>query len=233
MTSPKIFGIEHIIYLVVSTTVVVIALLLAKKFAKTDKAQTIVLKVLAGLLFVSIVTNRISQVYLMYDEVKYILLIPETFCGMNSLLLSIAVLFGKKDNFIYHFIWIVSLFGGIVAVVYPPYLNQGDSIFFIPTFTSLLHHSFSATIVITLFMFKQFKVTYKKWWYSPIGFTCYLVIGAILLAVSDLPDAYNIILPVVPDTPLTVWVMLPIYAVVYSATLFVFELVRKKKLHKN
>ena len=46
---PQLFGIEHILYIIITTVVASAGLLLAKKYAKTDKSQTIVLKILARL----------------------------------------------------------------------------------------------------------------------------------------------------------------------------------------
>ena len=59
----KLYGIEHFTYIGITTALAVAILLFAKKFAKTEKAQTIVLKSLALALFVSILANRLSQVF--------------------------------------------------------------------------------------------------------------------------------------------------------------------------
>ena len=44
---PQLFGIEHILYIVITTVLAVIGLLLAKKYAKSERAQSFVLKGLA------------------------------------------------------------------------------------------------------------------------------------------------------------------------------------------
>ena len=110
--APQLFGIEHILYLIISTVVSSAALLLAKKYAKTEKSQQIFLKAVAVLLFIAIVTNRLSQVF-RYDTVRWYLIIPDSFCGMTSLVLALAVLFGKRDNNVLHFVWLLGIFGGI------------------------------------------------------------------------------------------------------------------------
>ena len=124
---------------------------LAKKFAKTEKSQNITLKILAGLLFVSIITNRLSQVF-RYDNVRWHCIIPDSFCGMTSLVLSLAVLFGKKNNGVLHFVWLLGLFGGVSTVIYADFVGQSSSIFYLPTISGLLHHSFSAMLVVALLM---------------------------------------------------------------------------------
>ena len=44
--APKLFGIEHILYIVITTILGAGSILLAKKFLKTEKAQAIFLKCL-------------------------------------------------------------------------------------------------------------------------------------------------------------------------------------------
>ncbi len=226
--APQIFGIEHILYIVITTLLASVGLLLAKKYARSEKAQRIVLKGLAVLLFVAIVTNRFSQVF-RYDDVRWYCIIPDSFCGMTSLLLSLAVLFGKRNNSALHFLWALGLFGGISTVIYATFVGQAPSFFFLPTISGMLHHSLSATIVIALFMFRQIDVTYKKWYCTFFGFTSYLTVGAFLMHTFDLSDAFHIAEPLLPGTPLTAWGMAPIYAVAYGAILLAFELVRLKK----
>ena len=225
---PQLFGIEHILYIIITTVVASAGLLLAKKYAKTDKSQTIVLKILAALLFVAIMTNRLSQVF-RYDTVRWYCIIPDSFCGMTSLVLALAVLFGKKDNHVLHFVWLLGLFGGISTVIYATFLDQDISFFYIPTISGLLHHSLSAIVVVALLIFKQIDITYKKWYCTFFGFTSYLTLGAFLMHTFDLSDAYHIAEPLISDTPLTAWVMAPMYAVGYGLVLLIVELVKRKQ----
>jgi hypothetical protein len=228
---PQLFGIEHILYIIITTVVASAGLLLAKKYAKTDKSQTIVLKILAALLFVAIMTNRLSQVF-RYDTVRWYCIIPDSFCGMTSLVLALAVLFGKKDNHVLHFVWLLGLFGGISTVIYATFLDQDISFFYIPTISGLLHHSLSAIVVVALLIFKQIDITYKKWYCTFFGFTSYLTLGAFLMHTFDLSDAYHIAEPLISDTPLTAWVMAPMYAVGYGLVLLIVELVKRKQNKK-
>jgi tellurite resistance protein TehA-like permease len=226
--APELFGIEHILYIVISTIIGGVGLFLAYKYAKDEKKQNIILKIIAVLLFVSVMTNRISQVF-RYEEVRWYCIIPDSFCAMTSLVLSIAVLFGKKNNNAYHFLWLLGLFGGISTVIYASFVGQGPTIFYIPTITGLLHHSFSAILVVGLLMFKQIDITYKKWYCTLFGFTSYLTVGAFLMHTYNLSDAFHIAEPLLPNTPLTAWVMGPMYAAAYAVILFAIELYKKKR----
>ena len=226
--APELFGIEHILYIVISAILGGLGLFFAYKYAKTEKSQALVLKIIAVLLFLSVMTNRVSQVF-RYDTVRWYSIIPDSFCAMTSLVLSLAVIFGKRDNPVFHFTWHLGLFGGISTVIYASFVGQDSSFFYIPTITGLLHHSFSAILVLALLMFKQIDITYKKWHYTLFGFTSYLTVGAFLMHTFNLSDAFHIAEPLLSNTPLTAWVMAPMYAVAYATILIVIELVRKKK----
>lgn len=226
--APQLYGTEHILYIIISTLVAATALLLCKKHAKTERAQKIVLLVLAALLFVAILTNRLSQVF-RYDQVRWYCIIPDSFCGMTSLVLSLGVLLGKKNNNILHFTWLLALFGGISTVAYATFLDQDVSFFYLPTISGLLHHSLSATLTVALLMFKHIDITYKKWYCTFFGFTAYLTVGAFLMQTFHMSDAFHIAEPLIPGTPLTAWVMAPMYAVGYGLVLLIVALVKRKK----
>jgi len=226
--NPQLFGIEHILYILLSTLLGSASLVAAKKFAKTEKSQKIFLKSLAFLLFVAIMANRLSQVF-RYDEVRWYCIIPDSFCGMTSLVLSLGVLFGKKDNNVLHFAWLLGLFGGISTVIYATFVGQGPTIFYLPTISGLVHHSFSAMLVVALFLFKQIHITYKKWYCTLFGFTSYLTVGAFLMHTFQMSDAFHIAEPLLSDTPLTAWVMAPMYAFAYGLILLIAEIVNRKR----
>ena len=223
-----VFGIEHFIYIGITTAIASTALLLAKKFAKSETAKTVFLKTLAALLLIAIVTNRLSQVF-RYGQVRWEQLIPDSYCGMTSLVLSLAVLFGKKDNYALHAVWLLAIFGGIATVAYPTFIGQGPTVFYLPTISGLLHHSLSATLAITVLLFGWIRVTYKKWYCTLFGFACYMTVGAFLVGCLGFSDACHIYTPLLDGTPLTAWVMAVIYAFCYALILFVIEAVRKKR----
>ena len=224
----QLYGIEHFLYVAITTLVAVLALLLAKRHLKTEKGQTIFLKSLAFILLVSILANRLSQVF-RYGMVRWEQIVPDSYCGMTSLVLALAVLFGKKDNKVLHFVWLLGFFGGVSTIVYPSFIDQGPTIFYMPTISGLLHHSLSATVVVAIFLFGWIRVTYKKWYCTLFGFTCYLTVGAFLIGCLGISDAFHIYTPLIDGTPLTTWVMAPMYIGSYALILLVIELVRKKQ----
>lgn len=230
--SLDVFGGVHLLYLGITLPISVIGLFLAKKFAKTEKSQNIVLKSIAALLFIWIFINRLSQVY-RYDNVRWEQIIPDSFCGMTSLVLSLAVLFGKKDNPVYHFVWALGLVGAVITIFYPTFLDQGPSVFYLPTISGLLHHSITLVMVIALLLFNQIHITYKRWYCTFFGFTAYLTLGAFQMAVFGLSDSFHIAEPMIEGTFLTAWGIAPIYAVCYALLLWLIEVVRKNKKGQN
>lgn len=229
--TPELFGIEHILYILISTVLGSGLLIAGWKLTKTEKARSCFLKALALLLLIAIVTNRLSQVY-RYDTVRWYCLIPDSICGMTSLVLALGVLLGNKDNPVLHFAWLPGLFGGISTVIYATFVGQGPTIFYLPTISGLLHHSLSAMVVVALFLLRQLRVTYKKWYCMLFGFTSYLTVGAFLMQTFQLSDAFHIAEPLLPNTPLTVWVMAPMYLTAYAIILLGFEIgyrVKRKK----
>ena len=227
--APQLFGKEHILYIVITALIAGVGLFFARKYAKSDFSKKIILKSLAALLLIAIITNRLSQIF-RYGMVRWYCIIPDSFCGMTSLVLALAVLFGKKDNYVLHFVWLLGLFGGISTVIYATFVGQGQTIFYLPTISGLLHHSLSAILVVAILMFKHINITYKKWYCTLFGFTCYMTIGAFIMHTFNMSDAFHIVEPLISNTPLTAWVMAPIYAAAYAIILFVIEIVRKKKL---
>ena len=151
---------------------------------------------------------------------------------MTSLVIALAVLFGKRNNPVLHFSWLLGLFGGISTVIYPTFVSQHHSIFYLPTSSGLLHHSFSAILVVALLMLRWIDITYKKWYCVVLGFTCYLTVGAFLMSVFDVSDAFHIVEPLLENTKLTAWVMAPIYISAHALIFAVAELLRHHK-HKT
>lgn len=224
----KIFGIEHILYLTIVLVISIPVLFVLNKYKNNEKVKNNVLKVVGGLLFIAIMVNRLSIVF-KNDNIKWSALIPDSYCGMSSLVLSLAVLLGKKDNAVLHFVWFLALLGGIITHVYPDFLPQNPSIFYIPTISGLLHHTFAVFLVVLLLMYKHINITYKKWYCTLFGFTCYFSVGAFLISVFDYNDAFHMMEPILGGTPLTSWVMAPIYIVLYGLVILFTEICRRKK----
>ena len=228
----SVFGIVHWIYLAITLPLSFLTLFFAKRYIKSDKAVKVFLKIIALLLLVWILINRLSQVF-RYSNVRWEQIIPDSFCGMTSLVLSCAVLFGKKNNNVLHFVWFLGLVGAVITIAYPTFLDQGPTVFYLPTISGLLHHSLTLVMVASLLLFGQIDITYKKWYCTIFGFTCYLTLGAFQMAVFGFKDSFHIVEPMISGTPLTTWVIAPIYLTGYALILLITELVRKYRSKRN
>ena len=81
-------------------------------------------------------------------------------------------------------------------------------------------------------MFKHVEISAKKWYCVAVGFMFYVTVGAFLMYTFDMSDAMHLAEPLLDDTPLTIWVMAPMYAVAYAIILFVVEIMKHKKENK-
>lgn len=108
--------------------------------------------------------------------------------------------------------------------------GQHPSFLYPPTILGMMHHTWSAIVVVLMFMEGYLKLTYKKWYCTLFGFTCYLAYGAFLMCVLKYSNPFYMTAPAIDGTIFTAWVMAPIYIVVYALILLAVELARK---HKN
>ena len=223
--NPQVFGKEHLIYIAVSLVLGILIPVLAKKVATNERRATLIIKASALILFIIIFANRLVLVF-EFETVNWCKLIPDSFCSASSYALSLALLFGKKDNNVLHFIWLVALAGGVITTFYPDFIGQNPSFLYPSTILGMIHHTWSALVIILLFMFKYLNLTYKKWYCVPIGFTCYLSLGAYLLCVLDYGNPFYMTGPALKGTPFTVWGIAPIFIAVYAIIVGSVELAR-------
>ena len=60
---PKLFGIEHISYIIISTIIGILCVIISYKFAKTEKAKTIIIKILGILLFINLLVISLNKAF--------------------------------------------------------------------------------------------------------------------------------------------------------------------------
>lgn len=226
--NPQVFGKEHLIYITISIIVAVATFYFAKRYAKSEKEQTLVVKSAAALLFLIIFANRLVLVF-EHGDVNWTDMIPDSFCSASSYVLSLSLLLGKKNNNVLHFIWLIALAGGTITTFYPNFLDQHPSFMYPPTILGMVHHTWSAIVVVLMMMFGYLNLTYKKWYCTFFGFTSYLSLGAFLMCVFDYENPFFMTGPALNGTVFTVWVIAPIYISVYALILLSVELVRRRK----
>ena len=229
---PVLYGKEHITYLAVSLVVSLAVCICSAKFAKTEAMQNRIIKIAGLLLFLTIFCNRLVLVFC-EGTINWLKLIPDSFCSASSYILSLSLLLGKRDSDFLHFVWLPSLAGGLITTFYPDFLADYPSFMHPSTFLGILHHTMSSVIVILLLMFRYMTVTYKKWYCMMIGFGFYLALGTFLIHACHYENPFYMRAPAIPGTPLTVWVIAPIYFTVYALILWGAEYLRKRALQTS
>ena len=226
--NPQVFGKEHLIYIAVSLAVAFTVCFLCARYAKTEKTRAVIIKCAAAILLLTIFTNRLVLVF-EFEEIQLKKLLTDSFCSTSSYVLSLAILFGKKNNAVLHFIWMIALVGGSIVTFYADFIGQNPSFLYPSTILGMMHHTISAIVVILLFIFGYIELSYKKWYCTLFGFACYFAYGAFLHFVLDYTNPFYMAEPAIAGTPFTAWVIAPIYIAVYSLVLLITELVRKRK----
>lgn len=223
---PELFGWQHLVYLAVSLIITALVIVFAKKYAKTQKQQTILIKVVAGILFAFIMFNRISIV--IKNDGNIVCLLPDTFCGLTSLSLSLFTLFGKPNIKAFSCLWYMAIVGGIATIIYPTFLGQNESFFYPPTISGLLHHTVMILLACLLLEFGWFKPRFKDWYWFPIGVACYILVGVFEISMLGVSDAVCIFSSEIEGTPLNCWFFMGVGTILVVVFTLLWELVGKK-----
>ena len=227
---PTIFGLSHILFLLISTGLIVVGLIVIKKYVKTRGLQDIILMTTASVLLLLIILNRISVTFADPTGTNYTDLVPMTICGMTSFLFAVSTLVFRKnqDHPVFHFFVYVAIVGGILNNIYPDYISQAASIFHSRTITGLLHHTVAMFLGMLMIVNGEFKPAFKNAHWLPLGLFFYTNLGLFFVQTfSPSPrNTMNITRPIVPGL---YWYLLYAIAIVlHFSALFAFEMIKKK-----
>lgn len=220
---PKIFGIEHIIYMVLSFALIITALVLIKKFCKTDKAKNLAFRISGAVLLFFVFLNNLF-IYLWVKRIELVSL-----CGTVSLLFAIFSLICKKDSSCLHFVTYTALLTGLLATIYPTYIGQGATIFFPSTITSLIHHSLSFYMAVLALELGFVKPTIKKWYAWPLGYFGLICYGLFNIKIRGRGDSMFINNPILAGTPFNWFYTGLMFLAVYTIFLLIFDAIQNKK----
>ena len=221
-----LYSLHHTLFAVLFIVCLAAAVLVFKFALKTDKARDIFIRCLGALLTVSLIINRISLTVWNNNGIGALEMIPNTYCGMSSLLLGICVLAGKPNLKIFHFLFYLELIGGLACVFYPTFLLQGPSFFFFPTITGMNHHACGVILCVILVLGKWYEPSFKNWAAFPIGICAYTVFGLFLLDVLKIRHTMNIDEPVVAGTPFKWWFILLAGSALEAAVTFGYDKIK-------
>jgi hypothetical protein len=226
--APKVFGWQHIVYLLFFIALGVGSIVFIKLKVKDEKKLSYIIKGVGAVLFCLVAWNRILHAM----HYGLVWLIPNTFCGLTSVLFGLAAIFLKKDNISFHFFIYMSLWGCTMAVVYPSFIGQSDSFLYPLTISGLLHHTVSLYLAILMIVTGYFKPTIHKFYAFPIGMAFYMSFGVFLMDCFGYEKAMNINEPLVDGTIFTWYFVGFLICIVTAAILFVLDYIKKKKANK-
>ena len=221
---PEVFGWQHITYLVVSIVITIATLVLGKIYCKTEKQQTIFIKVIAGLILATVLGCRFAVA----SKSGWKFFLPNTICGTTSFALSLCVIFGKPNMKIYHGLWFLAIVGGISTIIYPDFIGQAQSIFYPATIFGFLHHSLCILICCAMLMFGWFKFDYKKTLYFPLVFCGYMIWGLFDIQIIGVDAAMCITKPILSGTPINCWFILGVGTALIFVFTFAYNFIESK-----
>ena len=227
---PELYGWQHLTYLAIFFVVFAVTIVLIHFYAKTEKQKLITIKVLAAVLLVCVIINRISVAIRFND---FWMFFPNSYCGATSLVLSIIVLLGKPNNKAYHFLWYMGLFGGIATMFYPDFLGQDPSFLYLPTISGLLHHSMLLLLTVVMCQLKWFEPSLSNWKWFPIGICVYTLYGLFVMDIFNWDHAMCIGSALISGTCLNWWFILIVGTILLVGFLFLYEFIKRKIVIKK
>ena len=234
-----VYGIEHIIYLIIVLILGICSLILIKKKCKSEKSIILLVRISALVLLIIFIMSRI---FITYSDVcvnhrenyTWLNLIPNTWCSMSCLVLCIALLCGKKNNLVLHYVSYIAALGGLITILYPDFLET--QAFFDPrSITGLIYHTGMLWLVCVIFITNYFVPELKKWYIYPIGLMINLTFGLFEKEALNFVKAMQINEPLLKSLPhFTSWYSVGVLSIIIELIILVLiEYLRKKKNKKN
>ncbi len=231
---PKVFGWQHIVYLVIFVAAFAATLTVIKLKVKRERTLNIIIKSLGGLLLALIIFNRIAIAFHRHDAWG---LVPDSFCGMTSLCLAICALVCKKDALPFHCLAYIAFWGGAITTFYPDFIGQASSVMYPATISGLLHHGVACYLAVLLVVCGFVKPSLKKFYAFPVGLCFMMCYGLFLIDAFKFESAMYIGAPLVKGTFLTWYV---VAALLIGATLggvalyeYILGRLQKKRLSEQ
>lgn len=231
---PGPYGIEHILFLIISITVLIVGEILLYKYVRGTGKEVLVIRILGIILAVLITLNRFSTTYYsiyISGGGSWLYLIPNTFCGVTSIALSISAIIGNKNDPILHFFVYFGFFGDLSTLIYPTFLNT-QMFWDFRSWTGLFHHLFTEYVIISMVVLGYFKPDFKKLWYMPFGYCAIMTFGVFEMDVLGFSKAMNINDPFVESLPvLTSWYF--IFFLDFTATFLITYFFGREKVKEK
>lgn len=221
----------HISYIILNIIILILTIILCGKGFL--KGKQLIIKIAGIILFVLVIVNRFSIT--IYDNViaskdaSWWELLPNSICGLSSLLLALAIILGKEDNWILNSVSYLGFFGSAIVIFYPDFLIT-QPFFSIRSITGLLHHSLMNLLIIVMMITGYIKPSRTNFKYLIIMMAFYMTYGIFLIDALGIDNAMQIGKPLIKNAPiLTSWyVVFLATAVVTYLYEWLFDFFRQK-----
>ncbi len=217
----EIFGIEHILFMVVLAVIMALAIFLLVKFVPKDKMY-IPIKICAAIGLILIIINRI--VVSKSRSSTFADFLPDTYCSMMGFVLPIVVLIFKTNTKIFQYAIFAGMIGGLLTYIYPDFFVYFDNVFNIHPFTGYLYHTFMLFIFLLAIISKYFIPSFKKWWSLPIGLAFMVVVGAFGNSVLNQSNNMYLNSPLIDGTIFTWYTVGVLFLVLYTLIIQIYEM---------
>lgn len=195
------YGVPHIIMLLCFAFVTALLLIFSCTFAKSEKAKTCVIKIVAGVTLLLVVLSRF-----IYNDFTptFLEFLPNTYCNTMGFVMPIAVLLCKKDSKTLYYTLFAAFMGGMITIF------SGDDIGQLEvenTIISYAYHSLMAALFILSVSLKYCKPTLEKLPRLLTGFACMICYGAFSNQVFHFENNMYLNAPLLEGTILSWWLV--------------------------
>ncbi len=216
------YCIEHILFMIISTIIMIFSIILLKKFFPKEKLN-IFYKIMAIISLILIIINRI--VVSKSRNGTFLDFIPDTFCSMMGFILPIVILFFEPQSKVFQYAIFAGFFGGAITFFYPDFLIYFDNFFNIHPFTGLLYHTLMLFYFISSICLGFFKPTFKNWASFIIGLSFMLVFAEFGNTALNQSNNMYLNAPLLSGTPLTWYLVGLLTILVYTLIIQLYEMI--------
>ena len=221
----EIFGIEHILFLVISIVIMAALIVIFKLFVPKEKMY-IVMKMCAGIGLILIIINRI--VVSLSRDGTFLDFLPDTYCSMMGFIMPIAVLCFKPNSKTFQYAMFAGMIGGILTMFYPDFFVYFDNVFNIHPFTGYLYHANMFFMFVVAIATGYFKPTFKNFMSLVVGLAFMVVVGEFGNSVLGQSNNMYLNAPLISNTVFTWWFVCILYLVIYALFLQIYEMLTLK-----
>ena len=213
-----LYKMPHISYIILNIIILILTIILCGKGFL--KGKQLIIKIAGIILFVLVIVTK---------DASWWELLPNSICGLSSLLLALAIILGKEDNWILNSASYLGFFGSAIVIFYPDFLIT-QPFFSIRSITGLLHHSLMNLLIIVMMITGYIKPSRTKFKYLIIMMAFYMTYGIFLIDALGIDNAMQIGKPLIKNAPiLTSWyVVFLATAVVTYLYEWLFDFFRQK-----